>query len=256
MNPPSLASLSRRLRAALTDDLRRPPWRGCRNHLAGHCYVASEAAYHLLGGRRAGWAPRSMRHEGAVHWFLVHRPTGRMLDLTAGQFRRAPDHSRGTARGFLTRRPSARARELMRRVRAAVRNGARANPGQEHPLLHRLEALRPEMAAAAQTIYDDWEQDEEGEDCDLGTGGICDEIALALADVIGQAIPDAEVADGGQDGDDHAWIEVMRGRESYGVDIPAGVYERGGGYCWRRVPGVRFGADDVQIFALDPPEDR
>ena len=29
---------------SLTDDLRRPPWRGSPNPLAGHCYVASEAA--------------------------------------------------------------------------------------------------------------------------------------------------------------------------------------------------------------------
>lgn len=28
----------------------------------GHCYVASEAAYYLLGGKEEGWAPQFIRH--------------------------------------------------------------------------------------------------------------------------------------------------------------------------------------------------
>ena len=29
----------------LTDDLRKKPWNGSKNKVAGHCYVASEAGY-------------------------------------------------------------------------------------------------------------------------------------------------------------------------------------------------------------------
>jgi len=45
----------------LSDDLRRPPWKGDPNPLAGHCYVASEALYHLLGDK---WKPEHVKHEG------------------------------------------------------------------------------------------------------------------------------------------------------------------------------------------------
>lgn len=35
------------IKNSLTDDLRKESWRGNKNKLAGHCYVASEAAFHL-----------------------------------------------------------------------------------------------------------------------------------------------------------------------------------------------------------------
>ena len=97
------------------DDLRRAPWRGSTNHLAGHCYVACEALYHRWGGREAGWTPQSIRHEGAPHWYLRHAEHG-VVDPTAGQFRTAVPYSKGTGRGFLTRQPSKRARALMTRL--------------------------------------------------------------------------------------------------------------------------------------------
>ena len=81
--------------------------------LRGNCYVTSEALFHLLGGKAAGWRPETLRHEGDVHWYLRHAD-GRVLDATASQFRTAPDYRKGRGRGFLTREPSRRARELMR----------------------------------------------------------------------------------------------------------------------------------------------
>jgi len=53
-----------RVRGALSDDLRKPEYQGNPNPVAGHCYVASEALYHRLGGKAAGWTPQSIRHEG------------------------------------------------------------------------------------------------------------------------------------------------------------------------------------------------
>lgn len=84
--------------------------------MRGNCYVASEALYHLLGGRRAGYKPMTVRHEGDVHWFLVHVPTGLVLDPTVSQFQSPPDYTKARGRGFLTRTPSRRAREMMGRL--------------------------------------------------------------------------------------------------------------------------------------------
>lgn len=83
--------------------------------MRGNCYVTSEALYHLLGGRRAGWTPATVRVKGVVHWYLRHR-SGLVLDATAAQFDTRPDYSKGRGRGFLTRRASARAADLMARL--------------------------------------------------------------------------------------------------------------------------------------------
>lgn len=102
----------------LTDDLRRAPWKGNPNPLAGHCYVASEALYHSLGDR-VDWTPCTVRHEGAVHWFLRHRD-GRIADLTAGQFLTIPDYSSGRGRGFLTRQPSKRTQVVLDKLQHPI----------------------------------------------------------------------------------------------------------------------------------------
>lgn len=115
-----------------------------------------------------------------------------------------------------------------------------------------LAALRPKMAAEAQKIYDEWEQDEEGFDEEFGAGGVCDRISEAIGTAIAQAIADVEFFEAGQDGDDHAWLVVQLGNEAYGVDIPAGVYESGGGYRWTKRPGVKFTPDHILIFRVDP----
>ena len=80
----------------------------------GNCYVSSEALYHLLGGKAAGWVPQVMQTRLGTHWFLRHRPTGLVVDITATQFGCAPPRyatARGT--GFLTKGPSKRAKEMM-----------------------------------------------------------------------------------------------------------------------------------------------
>ena len=104
-----------KLRNALSDDLRRPPWRGSPNPIAGHCYVASEALFHLLGGREAGITIYRIRHENQPHWFL-RDGTGVVLDPTADQFATPVPYELGRRTGFLTREPSRRARVLMSRL--------------------------------------------------------------------------------------------------------------------------------------------
>lgn len=106
------------VRRALTDDLRNPRYRGHPNPLRGHCYVAAEAVWHLLGGPASGLAPVVLRLAGETHWFL-RDAAGAVVDPTAGQFDRAPDYARGRPCGFLTRAPSRRAAAVIARVSAA-----------------------------------------------------------------------------------------------------------------------------------------
>jgi hypothetical protein len=115
------ATLVNAVRAALTDDLLRPAFR--RRHrraaTAGHCYAASEALYHLLGGKPAGWTPMRLRHEGDPHWYLRHAD-GTILDATADQFATPVPYETGIGCGFLTGFPSARASEIIARTGTPV----------------------------------------------------------------------------------------------------------------------------------------
>jgi len=110
------------------------------------------------------------------------------------------------------------------------------------PSLADLYRLKPLIAAEAQRLYDEWEQ---GEDC----GGICDVIAYAIMGVVVDHF-DINIDMGGQDGDDHAFVVIRDDNEMpvAGIDIPHHIYERGGGYCWTKIEGVRFVPDDVVIW--------
>ena len=94
----------------------------------GNCYVTCEALYHLLGGKKNGYMPMVMRHEGDTHWFLRwedpdHLVSNSMwsrppvyLDPTASQFKSKPRYSKARGCGFLTKKPSKRAKELMKKM--------------------------------------------------------------------------------------------------------------------------------------------
>lgn len=79
--------------------------------MRGNCYVTCEALYHLIGGKRSGWQPAYLKHEGDTHWIL--RREGLVLDPTVKQFETKPDYTTAKNCGFLTKRPSRRARVLM-----------------------------------------------------------------------------------------------------------------------------------------------
>jgi hypothetical protein len=122
------------------------------------------------------------------------------------------------------------------------------------PLGQQLMVLRPQLVAAAQPVYDTWEQSEDGMDDVYGGGGICDDIANAMLEVIDRSIPDLDgLSTSGEPahGDNHYYVVLYRGQEGYAVDIPPGVYETGGGYTWQKTPDVQFDAADVQIYPVD-----
>lgn len=119
-------SLVNRIQAALSLDLLTSEWRDevtqqrCSrdiNYLAGHCYVASEAFYHLWG-KKHGFKPYHCfvedRMEVVGHWYLRSRDI--VLDITREQFGQEAEYTERKRCAFLTKKPSKRARELMRRV--------------------------------------------------------------------------------------------------------------------------------------------
>lgn len=145
---------------------------------------------------------------------------------------------------------------LLKYIAAAEAIRARRGPVERLPVSLRaqLDALRPQLAAVAQRVYDQWDPDDE--DNEFGGGGICDVVAREMEGVIGSEIDDVEIEDGGHDGDDHAWLLVSRGGTTYAVDIPPGVYEVGGGYSWRKLPDVTITPDDVVIEHVDGAVER
>ena len=135
-NPsPREAEAIRTIRANLTPDLLAGEYRACAatHPVAGHCSVATEALYFMLGGKAAGYTPMNVRHpvkgnaSGVSHWYL-RTPDGRYLDPTSDQFDTPVDYASGRGRGFPTPRqghaeppPSKRAATLLQRLGARKR---------------------------------------------------------------------------------------------------------------------------------------
>ena len=83
--------------------------------MRGNCYAASEALYHILGGKAAGWKPMVVPYKGDNHWFLKHT-SGMILDPSVEQFDRRPSkatYKKAKGCGFLTKKPSNRAKEVI-----------------------------------------------------------------------------------------------------------------------------------------------
>lgn len=85
----------------------------------GMCYAASEAYYHLAGGKAAGLTPVYMPEpaghgDGSEKHWALRTADGAIIDLTVEQYGGdLPDYSLAKGCGFLTREPSAAARALL-----------------------------------------------------------------------------------------------------------------------------------------------
>lgn len=110
-----------KIHSVLSDDLLKPEYRNIPNkHITtGHCYVASEAIFHLFGGK-AVWKAKSGRDSAnGTHWWLVHKETGLIVDPTKEQYivkGEIPPYEKGKACGFLTKDPSKRCQILLERL--------------------------------------------------------------------------------------------------------------------------------------------
>lgn len=110
--------------------------------------------------------------------------------------------------------------------------------------------MRAELAMTAQHVVDQWQPGEDGWDERLGTGGICDEVARAMSEVL-SSLEGVEIQEGGQEGDDHLYLVAYDADEAFAVDIQPGVYETGGGYSWKKIKNAKIGPGDVVIAELD-----
>lgn len=107
------------------------------------------------------------------------------------------------------------------------------------------EAL-PSFAAKAQEVYDLWEQDADGMDEEYGSGGICHDIAAAIVDELGSRGVENALTVHSSVGENHVFVVALLDDGVYEIDIPPHVYERGGGYTWRKIPGVSF--DEAHVL--------
>lgn len=83
----------------LKEPYRSKVQKGAHPH-TGHCYVASQALYSLLGAKKAGYSPLCMQHEGGSHWAILREKDGAILDPTVAQFKAIPDYSKGVRKGY------------------------------------------------------------------------------------------------------------------------------------------------------------
>lgn len=115
--------------------------------------------------------------------------------------------------------------------------------------------LLPLIVNAAQEEYNQWKQDSNGHDEEVGNGGICQEIAESIAGVLSNnGIESATVS--AQIGEQHVWTICKLNDGVYSVDISPYTYETGGGYNWKKIPGVVFSVEDISIHkdTSDPTE--
>ena len=115
-----------------------------------------------------------------------------------------------------------------------------------------IEALAGDLVRVAQVELDAWQQDADGMDEVLGAGGACGLIAEAMAGVLAEngvtfARVDTEF-DGG-----HEFLVALVDEGVVMVDIPARVYETGGGYVWTKREGVILTAEDVCVDVVREP---
>ena len=117
----TIDSLKMKIQSKLTPDLLKPEYKSYNKFVPafGHCYVASEALYHLSGGKASGLSVKRARDDFQItHWWLEDSQ-GNIFDPTADQYRYHkidPPYSRGVKTGFLTKSASKRAMTLIKRV--------------------------------------------------------------------------------------------------------------------------------------------
>lgn len=112
-----------------------------------------------------------------------------------------------------------------------------------------VRALTPDLIAAAQSVYDEWLQDDEGMDEVYGAGGICHDIADRFVSMLadkGVAALSVQAAVG----ENHVFAVAALADGVWSVDISPYVYETGGGYVWRKRPDVVLAPDDLALYRI------
>jgi hypothetical protein len=115
--------------------------------------------------------------------------------------------------------------------------------------------VKNDMVKVAQKQYDEWEQGGDGQDVELGSGGICHLIADDLIDILySHKIENIQSVSSNYE--QHVYIVGQFKEGIYEIDVPHYVYETGGGFTWKKIPNVKFDRSDIVIRRLssDPSE--
>jgi len=133
LKEPEVSDIMSKIRSCLDPELLEPKYRkqNEKNPMFGHCYVASEALYHLLKSKKlkGTFEPyHALDMNGIVHHWLQN-DTGKILDVTKSQYtkksKRPPyKYKEGTHRAFIGggSKPSKRAKDVIKCVRGKLRN--------------------------------------------------------------------------------------------------------------------------------------
>ena len=106
------------------------------------------------------------------------------------------------------------------------------------------------MVAVAQEEYDNWQQDDDGFDEELGYGGICQNIADSMIQVLDlNGIDNAYIAN--STCEQHVYIICAFQEGVYQIDIPYHIYESGGGYTWKKLPDIKFDKSHITLDLID-----
>jgi hypothetical protein len=122
---PSISMIISKIRKNLTPDLLKGRWETSPDDgVSGHCYVATEALYWLVG-KQLGFKPYVLSHstcpelldEGETHWFLMKDDM--VLDATADQFKGRIPYVLGKPNGMMNHPEggSQRAQVLIKKIR-------------------------------------------------------------------------------------------------------------------------------------------
>ena len=125
---------------------------------------------------------------------------------------------------------------------------------EEIPLrpIEELYSIRKELAQVAQSVYDDWGEDEFGNifcRYQEGPGGICHLISDDIVDFINNRGFDATTLSSDSRVHVSTVVKTMDGMVE--VDIDPYRYESGGGYEWEKIPDVQFDPEDISITVID-----
>ncbi len=114
-------------------------------------------------------------------------------------------------------------------------------------IIHDIERIARDLARAAQDVYDHWDQVDGYSDA-YGTGGICDDIASEMAQVITRKLRvDAYPQYNEYDTHTSVFVQVDQPQILIKVDIHPSHYEVGYGYTWQKIPDVRFDSGMVSV---------
>lgn len=118
-----------------------------------------------------------------------------------------------------------------------------------------IKQCAPEIMVRVQQEYDAWDQSGEFGDGDLGFGGICQNFAEIVAEVLNMKGYETSTVSSTM-GEQHVYAVTKMHDGVYEVDIPYCMYERGGGYNWTKINDVRFSPNDLQITRLSHDPER